>query len=60
MRRPDLTKDKAGMRAGDVGKAAIQGELNKANPTPHCPVEIAQRRAASIRLQAIGQIGGAL
>jgi hypothetical protein len=43
------------------GKAAVQGGLDKANSAPHCATDIAQRRAASIRLQAIGQqIGGAL
>lgn len=59
MRRTDPIKDKAGMRAGVVGEAEIQRELNKANSAPHCPT-IAQRRADSICLQAIGQIGGAL
>ncbi len=58
MLAPDPTKDNARWQAGTVSKAAIQGELNKANGKPHCPT-IAQRRADSIRLQAIGQIGGA-
>ncbi len=59
MHRPDPIKDKAGMRAGYVGEAEIQRGLNKADFAPHCPT-IAQRRADSIRLQALGQqIGGA-
>lgn len=57
MLRPNPIKTPGGNRAS--GKAAVQGELNKANPTPHCASDIAQRRAASIRMQALGQIGGA-
>lgn len=59
MPQPNLRKDKAPVVRGSVSEAAIQEELNKANGTPHCPT-IAQRRADSIRKQALGQIGGAL
>jgi hypothetical protein len=41
------------------GEAEVQGKLNGANDSRHGPVDIAQRRADSIRLQALGQIGGA-
>lgn len=57
MRTPDPTKDKASGAAGFVGEAAEMGNLS-GNDTRHCPT-IAQRRADSIRKQALGQIGGA-
>lgn len=58
MRRPDLTKNIASGAAGYVGESAVQEKLNKANHAPQ-GATIAQRRADSIRKQALGQIGGA-
>ncbi len=59
MRRPNYRNDNAPVVRGAVGETVVQGKLNSAHGATHCPVEIAQRRAASIRMQAIGQIGGA-
>lgn len=59
MRRPDLKMIEPGREGGaGSGEAAVHCEVNAANGKPHCPT-IAQRRAESIRKQAIGQIGGA-
>lgn len=43
--------------ASGVEKSTEAGNL-KAHSATHGPGEIAQRRADSIRLQALGQIGG--
>ena len=37
MRRPNVETPPVRVASG---KAAVQGELNKANPTPHCPTAI--------------------
>ena len=59
MRRPDLRNDNARGTAGIVGEAGVQRELNSAKFAPH-GATISDRRAQSIRLQALGQIGGTL
>lgn len=57
MLRPDPTKENAPVVRG-AGEAAVQGRSDGTNDRPQ-GATIAQRRADSIRLQAIGQIGGA-
>lgn len=42
--------------AGDTG---VDRGIDGGQSITHCPIEIAQRRASSLRFQAIGQIGGA-
>lgn len=56
MRQPDQMKTPGGSRA--LGDAAVQRASDRTNDRPQ-GATIAQRRAASIRLQAIGQVGGA-
>lgn len=56
MRQPKVTTPLVG--ASGVEKSTEAGNL-KAHSATHGPGEIAQRRADSIRLQALGQIGGA-
>lgn len=60
MRRLDLKMIEPGREGGaGSGEAAVHCEVNAANGKPHCPT-IAQRRADSIRLQALSPlIGGA-
>lgn len=41
------------------GETGVDRGIDKANGATHGAVEIAQRRAASIRMQAIGRQGGA-
>ena len=59
MRQPDHQMGTTGCGGRALGEAAVQGKLNRANDMPHCPVDVALRRAESIRLHAIGRIGGA-
>jgi len=58
MKRPDKMKT-PGCGGQALGETAEAGNL-KRNGSRHCPMDIAQRRADSIRLQALSPlIGGA-
>jgi len=57
MRRPDVTAPgrSSGTGAGEAGQASNL----KTDVIAQGAIEIAQRRADALRLQALGQIGGA-
>lgn len=57
MRRPDVTTPRPG-RARGAEQSNEAGNLDTHSAT-HGAIEIIQRHAASLRLLALGQIGGA-